>query len=918
MKKKKNKGSAFAMVLVLLLFMSYISIMIMSASYENIRISRSYMGDRTMYRGTDYVANLISVRLQSAVRDIQDTTRNEVIATLQGESHLKSTYEPSLINVGTNSNPQYTSNPNYMESLTNEGALNSQDYDAAFNKEYKEAFKTNFNASAYGKSVYTAATMKTLINNKSKNSDSDEYYKVNFADGETMYYKFLSAGYDATTECVTCQIETKFEYNNERRSGGNFKNRNVSTIIFKVCSDTDSFNIENYKIVNNRNDEIPIFDKNVALIAQNNIIFSNNSNTQNSNNINITGDVIALGHVPTDSNGLEDEKAISSDWQRYGGILFGYSQKLKNYTYKYLNGTTETSQSMDNRADIFGNAWIKRFTSTFKDTNRLAGNVTIDGNVATMSYVNILNNKDNFVRIKGDTFARQFMLSEDAHQTSVYLGYEDDRINKYQECGNLIVTDDLQVDPSYSKLIIYGDFYGLSNKYSLKGGDNDDSDWKNEKRTSTLNINGNSIVELRNKVYIGGTSFLATLKRNEAGGSSNNTPFMTGISGAKTSQVSAEAYIYSDKNQKVLTKPGATVVQKDPVKVYYKWNNLDVEMMVGYDTKVDEGFTPADRAIHFKEYFEEKVANNFGLLGTGNFANLRVKIDDSGRMLGWAQGVVIASGIKDFDNMLGTERVYAYYNKGNNEGNFSEYESDVFASSENRYGQYAMEQRYQTYMDMFLNNDKFGSNGSNLIQTGVDIDDKLLQKTVATKAGLTAYIDNVNSDSVLNYIKNNPNKVYVNEDLDAIVYYGGRYASGNLPGMYTLSKNTTSGKMQIKCDYYNTTTSPVNSIANAALPYNKGIIFLDGDLVIESNVSFEGIIVTTGNITITGTNVNITRKKDTRNIYQKSNDIVTRLKEEDYSTRMFFGLNEYDIDPNNAVVQRINQDYVKLIKWTLE
>ena len=49
-----------------------------------------------------------------------------------------------------------------------------------------------------------------------------------------------------------------------------------------------------------------------------------------------------------------------------------------------------------------------------------------------------------------------------------------------------------------------------------------------------------------------------------------------------------------------------------------------------------------------------------------------------------------------------------------------------------------------------------------------------------------------------------------------------------------------------------------------------------------------------------------------------SSDIVNKLKDEDYSTRMFFGLNKYDIDENNAVVQRINQDYVKLVKWTLE
>lgn len=76
--KRKNKGSALAMVLVMLVFMGYVSILIMSMAYSNLKISRSYNGDRRLYRGTDYVANLISIELQKQVKTMQDMARETI------------------------------------------------------------------------------------------------------------------------------------------------------------------------------------------------------------------------------------------------------------------------------------------------------------------------------------------------------------------------------------------------------------------------------------------------------------------------------------------------------------------------------------------------------------------------------------------------------------------------------------------------------------------------------------------------------------------------------------------------------------------------------------------------------------------------------------------------------------------------
>ena len=459
--KNKNKGSALAMVLVMLVFMSYASIMIMSMSYSNLKISRSYNGDRRLYRGTDYVANLISVKLQKEVRDMQDTARAQITANLNSESHLKSNYEAYL---------------------TEQGILNKQDYDYIFNNEYNSAFNTLFEASEYGKTNYEDETIEKLVSNGTEQDDDDYYKLTTLNSGETIYYKLTKAGYNKDTACVTCVIDTKFEYTNEIRDE-NFQNKNTSTVIFKINNGSEDFNVENYKIVNNKNEEIPIFTKNVALLSQKNIIFAGGVD----GSINVTGDVIAFGHVPAeivydeeDSSKIKEIKEREkANWKDYGGVLFGYSKKI---------GTHSTEQGGDTRKTIFGDNWDgNTYIST--TANTVAGNVTIDGNVATMGYVNVAcdgNGRD--IRITGDTFARQFILSEDSHQTDVFLGYDDDKRNKLLGKGNLYVTDDLQVDSSYSKLIVYGDFYGLANNYtSVIGKEDSATDWTNEKRTSTLN-----------------------------------------------------------------------------------------------------------------------------------------------------------------------------------------------------------------------------------------------------------------------------------------------------------------------------------------------------------------------------------------------------------------------------------------------
>ena len=226
---------------------------------------------------------------------------------------------------------------------------------------------------------------------------------------------------------------------------------------------------------------------------------------------------------------------------------------------------------------IFGATWISQKSGVLSSKVN-AGEVTIDGDVSTLGYVNVARNWGDSINICGDTYARQFVMSEDSHRADVWLGYGyadrrelDDSIIQYDVGGgtvatlsknailgkgNLYVTDDLQVDSSFAKLVVEGDYYGLADAYINVSGSGSTSggDMSDERRTSTLNINGDSVVELRNKVYVGGTSVLTKIR--DSGG----VAYVTGISGAKTSQISAEAYIKSSKNPSVYKNDGTKVI----------------------------------------------------------------------------------------------------------------------------------------------------------------------------------------------------------------------------------------------------------------------------------------------------------------------------------------------------------------------
>lgn len=846
-RRSRNRGSALSIVLVLMIFLMYFSALLADMAYTNIKLSRSYGEDRRMYRGTDYVVNIINKRLQEAVKNMQNNAKSQTERELEPSSKLRQLH---------------TSN----EYLTNEGAMPYEDYEYEFWDVYVKKFNTILHASEYAgdsNGTLSSTTLDKLSTNESTKKDG--YYTLSLVNGENMYYKLASGKYDKNEDTIEFIIYTKHEYTNEIRDGS-MQQQTTTKVKFKLSDGRNNFNLLNLRVVNKKNDMLPVFTNQMALLSEKNILFLGGDKK-----IDVLGDVIAFGYVPTGTGGKEKTGAT---WKEYGGVIFGYSPKLEE-------------------ANIFGTTWTSEKNS-IRNSKINAGEVTIDGDVSTLGYVNIARNWDDSINICGDTYARQFVLSEDSHRANVWLGYgykdkksENDHIvqydvtdgldatwskNKVLHKGNLYVTDDLQVDSSFAKLVVEGDYYGLSDTYVHVGGTGTEGDdMTDERRTSTLNINGDSVVELRNKVYVGGTSVLTKIRNN-------GVAYVTGISGAKTSQISAEAYIKSLKNPNVYVEGTSSPVPAVG-KVYSnseESSNKDITMINGYNSVTDDKFNLNKRAYHFKKYFEDRVQSNFGLMGTMNFGNLRIKTDDNGKIQGWAEGVIIAAGVKDFNEIIDTEEVKAYFGT-----EFSESETTVFDAVElNPASQYSIIQKYQASQATFLETSMLGDGGRKIVQTGVD-------------KHITGYLNR--SDSVLNDItKKTSNGVYLhrNDALNAHLYY---------------SKNT---KTVVKKDGNRIKLESGGNISYLENGYKKGVIFVEGDIFIEDGVEFEGVVVASGNITVSGA-VKITRKADTR-----GQDVVSRLMNEDYYVKTFFGQNDYDIfNSDNLDVERISQDYVKIVDY---
>lgn len=854
--RDKNRGSALAMTLVLMILLTYFSVMITDMAYTNMKLTRAYNEDRRIYRGTEYVVNILDKNLKAAVKNLQDDAKNEAKEDLEKSSTLRGLHDVNGY-------------------LTDEGTMSYEDYDYEFSKLYEDKYRDKLENSPYGAASDKLLTESTL-DDLSKNGSEKvgEYYTLSLVEGEKMYYWVEKGEYSKEDDIIEFTIHTKYEYTNEVRDGS-MQQQTTTKVKFKLSEGRDNFNLLNARVVNKKNDILPVFTNQMALLSEKNIVFLGGNKDKK---IDILGDVIAFGHVPT--NGSGGEKA-GANWKEYGGVIFGYSPKL-------------------DEDKIFGSTWTSQ-ESSITGSKVDAGNVTIDGDVSTLGYVNIARNWGGSVNICGDTYARQFVLSEDSHRADVWLGYgykdsaqhnvmDGDTEttwskNKILGKGNLYVTDDLQVDSSFAKLVVEGDYYGLSDTWvnlgapkpttGDVGNEANDDDLADERRISTININGDSVVELRNKVYVGGTSVLADVRKN-------SIAYVTGISGAKTSQISAEAYIKSGKNKYVYV-PNDNITETPEAKSeVYNYahkdtatgTNENVSMITGYEGSSKFGIV--GRAMHFKEYFKERIKNNFGLMGIMNFGNLRIKTDNDGKIQGWAAGVIVAAGVQDFDDIINTTEVDAYFGE-----NFTESEIEVFRVGElSPASQYSIIQKYQASMATFLETSQFGDGGKKIIQTNVD-------------KYLTDYL-NKSSNVPLNDIKNNTsNGVYLhkNNDLKAYLYYSTNSKT-------VMSKDGEKIKLE--------SAGGARYLENG---YKKGIIFVEGDIFIEDGVEFEGAIIATGNITILGA-VKVTRKADT-----KGQDIVKELLNKDYYVRTFFGQNDYDVDEHNMDIERVGQDYVKIVDY---
>lgn len=495
-----------------------------------------------------------------------------------------------------------------------------------------------------------------------------------------------------------------------------------------------------------------------AVVAEKNMI--------SCGNVVITGDVLSFGTVPAIDDTLppdQRQEDQSAPWYRYGGIMVGMCEDVAQRSTEFDFDSGKTG--------LFSN-----------------GSLSVSGNVSTMGYVHSLYSTSmdpSSISISGNTYARSV-------RSERYSNYSTLSFN------NLSTIDNLQIDSNGSVFDVNGVYKGFVDAWHAidgTGGGWATEDELKPKRTSSVVVNGDSTLNFKDAIYIGGSTFL----RNYIDASGN--PYMTGISALKSSRGIRSAFLKDDVSNpenKLFWFENGTYVDPSPeayFKTYSQGGNT-YDMMAGRLS--DPGYFPLiNRAMHFKRlweflwqtdeiFFTNVNADNISITGNG--------ITADGKIRGYSNGAIIANG-----------RV------------FDVYEFEELHDPSNFHlniQQPAIEAYY--------------SEIRGLLQESFNSSSPRLNFTAPTKS-ITSYVDS-------NFIGPNrivPNKPYVPVDLNkGILYYG----------------TTDAEIQQMGGNWY---------LNSELIPITKGIIFVEGNIYINEGFSFTGILMSSKNIVFLG-NANIT------------------------------------------------------------
>lgn len=558
-----------------------------------------------------------------------------------------------------------------------------------------------------------------------------------------------------------------------------------------------------------------------ALVAEKNIVSAGGT-------VNITGDVISFGTVPVDASGEENQ---SAPWYEYGGIMAGLCSDVAN------NGLSGNSNK-------FGFDPAKTGTAS-------NGTINITGNAATLSYIHSLfgtRANPSGITVTGDSYARSVRAEAPSNFSSIQL-------------KNVYTTDNLQVDSFSAVADITGDYYGFVDAgYRIDGSNNNTLDKQLKdtyqfKRTSSVVVNGDSLINFHGKVFIGGSTFL----RNYT--DSMTHPYMTGISALKSSSRISSAFRKDDVSNPNPANPGSTLYWYTgggnytyPPPSFTTYTDKDgnpVDLITGRADDLSQTFTLPQRSMHFKGLWDalwntDDIFSRY--VDTGSIQILDNGITPGGKLKGFSKGAIAANGTiytsNDFVDDTGV----------------NPYDPNNFAVVEDQ-----CTSRFYSAVGDFLR-DPYDSSYPKLDFTTPS---KHIQDYINTAKfkGINRILAN---DFYVSPLDPGAGFVYYGEGDTDIALVAGNWCIGG-----------------------------------RTLPQMKGIVYVDGNIYVGNGFNgFDGMLIASGNIIFLGD----------ANITYNAVD-MDRLLNADVNIKGFFNLLTYDIPDEPVERQRLVLKNIRIDTW---
>ena len=818
---KDNSGSTLTMVLFMLFLLSVTAIAVITITGSELSMSVMNSDRSKALMAAQAGAQAAAQTIDEQVAVVQEEARGEASEKLKNAVH--SFYTSPI---------EDTTSIFYNVIEHGSGIVLDDD---RLNSIFKGYYLTEFNS-----------RITTWINDQASNTWKPENpFNVNNVDNSagTYNYKSISLVSDGTATSGVKLVSTG-SYNKVKRN----IDIELSFLTESSTGGTQEVPVSYGKLTKvrmNKNTK-PELIGNKAVVAMKNIVSVGGEAT-------INGDITCFGTIARDPTDPSKEDFDATGYS-YGGIMAGVTSNI--WTDANIGLSLKNSANLKARLGIND--------SYFNDT---PGSITVNGNVATMSYVhslygtyNITENKyyKSNITITGDTFARAVQLEKNSHFSDIQL-------------NNVYLTDDLIVNSSDSEVKI-GKWFNASNPdpanrgklVGLEKGTDGDST-----RTSAVVIGGDSQLRLNGKIYVGGsTSFNELI--------SVTTPssmYISGLSVLKSGNQPSDAFkIFPDDQLIAGAFPNNTFYLYDNSTNSY--NNITTSdtlrkatynytPSVGTPSAIDmmEGILGAakpfdiiTKAMHFKKIWDDFWTSSIGYSSTINADEIIITTTPSPITTsteevldGWCGGAVAAN-----------DTIYGPYG-GFSESNY-EYTNEVTLATKN----------YKNAVKMFFTEYDASGNPKSLDPSSIDL--KAIDSKSAPAASLN--IDSLTDGAI------------------------------QLTHSNTFAYRAIGDVIISPDSLYNVNKGASGIISKDSDGFIRGVVYSSGDIYIKEGTKFKGILIAGGNIVFLG-DATVSFDEDTLDIL---------LSEKPVEMEKFFKYSPKDTVLNDSTIYTARLSNVKNIK----